>query len=610
MAQATAPARRHRVENHAVTAVMAIMAVLPLVELLSRPLFNSGVPGSALLVQHLTLWVAFMGAAVAARKERLLALSTATFLPPSWRVPVRVFTHAVAAAITTFLVAASVDLVVAERSGGEMVALGIPTWVSVLVMPMGLTLVTLRLAWNAGALWLQRAVPAAVVLLSAAALLWLPEGAVEATRNTWVVNAALVGLVAATALGLPMFAALGGAALLLFHADAVPAASVTVEAYRLSSSPLFPAIPLFTLGGYILSAGGASGRLVRVFSAWFGWMPGGPAVVTALVFAFFTSFTGASGVTILSMGGLLLPVLLKTHFPERFSIGLLTTSGSIGLLFPPSLPVILYAVSAQVGVDRLFVGGLVPGLMLVGGVVAAGMWQGVKQKIPRPPFNRKEAWSAAWEARYELALPVVVLVGIFGGFATLVEAAALVVVYSFVVERFVYRDKEFHEQLPAALEECAMLTGGVLLILGMALGFTNWMLDAQIPMHMLAWVKAHVDSPLVFLLILNGLLLVVGATMDIYSGILVVVPLVVPMGAAFGIDPVHLGVVFLANLELGYLVPPVGENLFLSSYRFHKPLVEVFRATLPFVIIIAVVVLLITYLPILTLGPVHLIYGN
>jgi tripartite ATP-independent transporter DctM subunit len=396
-------------------------------------------------------------------------------------------------------------------------------------------------------------------------------------------------------------------ALLLFWNDGIPVSSVPGEAYRLTASPMLPAVPLFTLAGYILSEGGASRRLMRLFTAVVGWMPGGLAVATTIVLALFTPLTGASGVTILSMGGLLLPMLIKAKYPERFSIGLVTVSGSIGLLLPPSLPVILYGVRSNLSVKELFIGGLVPGILLVGMIAAWGVRVGARTGIDRAPFRLREAITAVREARWELLFPVVVLVGYFGGFTTLVEAAALTVIIALVIECVIHRELSILRDIPRVTVECATLVGGFLIILGAALGLTDYLILAEVPMRALEVVRAHIESPIVFLLVLNLFLLIVGGLMDIYSAIFVVVPLITPMAAAYGIDPLHLGIIFLANLELGYLTPPMGENLFLSSYRFGRPLPELFRSTLAFWFILMIGVLLITYVPALTLWPVEML---
>ena len=296
-----------------------------------------------------------------------------------------------------------------------------------------------------------------------------------------------------------------------------------------------------------------------------------------------------------------MPVLIQTGFSQRFALGLLTTAGSIGLLFPPSLPVILYGVSAQTPMDALFAGGFIPGLLLIIAVASLGVFQAVRQKHQRRRFVLRAAAKAVWVARWDLLLPLIVMVGIFGGFATLTEASALTVAYALFVELVLHRESEFRKNLPQAIVDCATLTGGVLLVLGVAMGLTNYLMDAEVPMKGAAWVQAHVESRVVFLIILDGFLLIVGAATDIYSAILVIVPLITPMAAIYGVHPVHLGVMFLTNLQLGYLLPPVGENLFLASYRFERPVMEVFRAVLPFLVAIAIVVVLVTFIPPLSL---------
>jgi tripartite ATP-independent transporter DctM subunit len=404
----------------------------------------------------------------------------------------------------------------------------------------------------------------------------------------------------ATVLGAPVFATLGGAALILFWGEDVPIASLTVEHYKQVINPSLPTIPLFTLAGYFLAEGGASKRFVRVFQALFGQLRGGAAIVTALVCAFFTSFTGASGVTILALGGLLMPVLLAAKYSERSALGLLTGAGSLGLLFPPCLPMILYAIIAKSTMKEMFLGGLIPGLLLVGLTALWGIWVSPKESSEVRRFDAAEAGRAIWVAKWDLLLPVVALGALFSGKATPVEAAAVTALYAFIVETFVYRDLKVTKDLTHVMTECGLLVGGVLLILGAAMGFTNYLIDAEIPAHAVDWVTGAIKSKSVFLFVLNLFLLVVGCLMDIFSAIVVVVPLLVPLGQAFGIDPIHLGIIFMANLQLGYLTPPVGMNLFLSSYRFRKPMSEVIRSVIPMLLVLLVGVLLITYIPWLT----------
>jgi len=390
--------------------------------------------------------------------------------------------------------------------------------------------------------------------------------------------------------------------LILFFADDVPVAAIPVEAYRIVTSPTIPAIPLFTLTGFLLAEGRASERLVRLFRALFGWMPGGMAIVTTLVCAFFATFTGASGVTILALGGLLLPVLLRSGYRDRFSIGLLTSTGSIGLLFPPSLAVILYAVVAWVPIPDMFVAGIVPGLLMVGAVCLLSLREGLRAESSRVPFDRQEALQAISSAKWELLLPVMILTGIFGGLMTLVEAAAVAAVYTLFTEATIHRDLDVRNDLPRVFVICTTLIGGVFIILGVALGLTNYLVDAQVPMKATAWVKSYIESPLLFLLALNVFLLIVGCLMDIYSAIVVVVPLLTPIATAFGIEPLHLAMIFLVNLELGYMTPPVGMNLFMASIRFERSLPEIYRGTLPFLLVLLLVLILVTYVPSLIIG--------
>jgi C4-dicarboxylate transporter, DctM subunit len=580
-----------RFERWVSIAVLALMSALPLIEIAGRRLAGGGIPGSIPVVQHLTLWITFLGAALAAGSDRLLALSTGSFLPDRWQARVRLVTSACGAAVSGSLLVASLDLVSVEREAGDIIGWGIPVWVAVSIMPLGFGLVAGRMIWRSSERGRGRLAAACGLVVPVLVFLYK-----DATPAGLLLPGSLV-ILCATALGMPIFAALGGAALLFFWGNGVPIAAVPSETYRLSASPMLPAIPLFTLGGYLISEGGAGRRLMRTFTALVGWMPGGLAIVTTLLLAFFTPFTGASGVTILSMGGLLLPMLLKARYPEPTAVGLVTVSGSIGLLFPPSLPVILYGIYAQTPIDRLFIAGLVPGALLVLVVAGWGAWRGWSAGAERTPFSVRELLAATWEAKWELLLPVVVLTGLFGGFATLVEAAALTVLYALVVECFVYRDLSVRRDLPRIAVECSTLAGGFLIILGAALGFTNFLIHAEIPTLALHWARLHIQSPLLFLLALNGFLIVIGALMDIYSAILVIVPLITPMGLAYGIDPVHLGIVFLANMELGYLMPPMGENLFLSSYRFKQPLSKIYLATVPYSLMLLGAVLLITYLP-------------
>lgn len=585
-----------RTEELAASLALAAMVILPLLEIPLRKL-GTGIPGGISIVRHLMLWVAFLGAALAAREGRLLSLATGQLLPEGkLRSGGRLFAAAVAAAVSALFFRAGIALVLEERAAGTMITESLPIWVAQVVLPLSFLLIAVRLIWRAGESWKGRAIGAigAAVGLAVAQF----PGLLEA-RPVWP---GLLMILAGTVLGGPIFAALGGIAALLFMAEGVPPVAVLIETYSLASDPVLAAIPLFTLVGFFLAEGRASSRLLGFFHAFFGWIRGGTAVVCALLCAFFTVFTGGSGVTILAMGGLLYQVLREDRYRDRFSLGLLTASGSLGLLLPPALPLILYGIVAGVSIEDLFIGGILPGIVLVTLVAAWGVREGIVGGVERTPFARREAGRALWEAKWELLLPLIVLFVYLGGFATLVEAAALAALYAFVTQCFVHRDVSLRGDLPRVFRECLVLIGGVLLILGMAMGFSSYMVDAMIPARALEWVQAHIDSRLVFLLCLNLFLLAVGAVMDIFSATVVVVPLIVPLGLAFGIDPIHLGIIFIANLELGYLTPPVGLNLFFASYRFERPLLEIYRAAVPFLIILGFGVLLITYVPPLTTG--------
>ena len=355
----------------------------------------------------------------------------------------------------------------------------------------------------------------------------------------------------------------------------------------------------------MLSEARASERLLRVFRAAVGWVPGGTAVVCATLCAFFTAFTGGSGVTILALGALLYQALRADSYRERFSLGLITACGSLGLLFPPSMPLILYGIVAHVPIEDVFLGGVLPGLLLLGLTAAWGVREGMLTSTGRTRFSFGELWASMVEAKWELLLPVFVVGAIYSGFASLVEASALTVLYAFVIEFLVVRDLSVRRDLGRVLSQCVVVVGGVLVILGCAMGLSSYMVDAEVPARMVEWTQAHVHSPLVFLLGLNLFLLVVGCLLDIFSAIVVVVPLIVPIGMAFGIHPVHLAIIFVANLELGYLTPPVGLNLFLASYRFERPVLEVTRAAVPMLLILGFGVLVITYAPWLTTGILH-----
>jgi C4-dicarboxylate transporter DctM subunit len=402
-------------------------------------------------------------------------------------------------------------------------------------------------------------------------------------------------------IGVPIFVVISGLALYLFFSNQIDISAVIIEMHRMATTPVLVAIPLFTFAGYLLSESGAPKRLIRLSNAVLGWMPGGLSVIALLTCAVFTALTGATGLTIIALGGILLPAMKGGKYPEVFSLGLLTTSGTLGLLFPPSLPLIVYAIVAKVRIDQLFIAGVLPGILLVVLLAAFCIYKSVRENVPTSKFHFHELISATRDAIWELPLPLVVLGGIYSGYFAVSEAAAITAVYVLFVEMIVYRDVRLKE-LPEIMKKSMVLVGGVLIILGAAMGLTNYLIDAEIPMQLLDFFKAHIQSPILFLVVLNIFLLAVGCTMGIFSALVVVVPLLTPIANAYGIDPIHLGIIFLANLEIGASIPPLGINLFIAGMRFEKPILRLYVASLPFIAILLLGLALITYLPWLSLA--------
>jgi C4-dicarboxylate transporter DctM subunit len=399
-------------------------------------------------------------------------------------------------------------------------------------------------------------------------------------------------------LGAPLFAIFGAAAMLLFSEmpdTPITGATNDVFSEKFANSPLLVTIPLFTFAGYLMAESGTPRRLVNMSRAWLGWMPGGLAIVCLMASAFFTTFTGGSGITIVAIGGLLYPAMIADRYPERFSLGLVTTGGSLGLLFPPSLPIIIYGVVAGVQIEYLFMAGIIPGVVTLIAIGVYAVFVGVSTKMPRTPFVMKDAMQALWETKWEVLLPVALLGGIMTGTLRIHEAAAFTALYVLIIEVWVYKDVSFRNDLPRIIRESMTLVGAILIILATAVGFTSFLIQARVPFLILDAMSAFIDSKLAFLLLLNVFLLIVGMLMDIFSAIVVVVPLIVPIATRFGVDPVHLGIVFLLNLEIGYMTPPVGLNLFISSFRFNKPVTQLYRAVLPFIALLIIALLITTY---------------
>ena len=599
----------HALEDLLIGIALGGILFLPLVGMVLRQ-FDTALSGGGALTQQLTLFISMAGGAIAARQGRLLTIGQGFgHVRAPWGAGFEIVRAGVSAAISLLLAWASWKFLLAEKMGGMRIAYNIPVWVPEIALVAGFAAIALRLLHHAGPDWIRRLAAGALGIgLAVFVLRFEPE--------SWTVPLVLLALLGiAVVLGAPIFVLLGGAAVFLAWGSFSPLDSLPISHYSLATNPTIPALPLFTLAGYFLSEGGTSRRMIRLLRAVVGDLRAGPAFVTVAACAFFTSLTGASGVTILALGGLLVPFLTQARYSEKSAIGLLTGAGSIGLLFAPCLPLILYVIIANqagrsqpgfqaIDLPEMFLAGAMPGLLLA---VVCTVWAAWRRPAAATTededwrFRGSELGAAAWDAKWELLVPVVSLGGIFSGLATPVEAAALTAFYALLIETVAYGDLKWRG-VPRVLRECGMLIGGVLLILGVAQMLTNFLIEAEVPTHLVEFVQAHVGSRAMFLILLTLVLLVVGCLMDVFSAIIVVVPLVAPLGALFGIDPVHLGVLFLANLGLGYLTPPVGMNLFLSSLRFKRPMSEVLRASLPYFWLQLLTVLLITFWPDLSLA--------
>ena len=420
-----------------------------------------------------------------------------------------------------------------------------------------------------------------------------------------------------TTFGIPIFITIGGIALLGFIlvSDNEISSSVAVvqEFYKIAENPIFMTIPLFTFAGYVMAESKTSTRLINMSKAFLGWMPGSLAIVALFSCSFFTVFTGASGVTIIALGGLLLPSLLKENYPEKFSLGILTIGGSRGITYPPSLPLILFGVIASmsmqnigsevtVSVDKLFVAGAIPGILELAALSIFAMYVGTKSGVQRTKFSLRECFIAIKEAAWEIPIPLIILIGIYGGFFTASEAAAVVAFYVFIVEVFIYKDIHITKDVPRVIVESMVLIGGIFIIIGAAFGLTNFLVDQEVPTLLLEWTKKYITNKVTFLILLNIFLLVVGALLDVFASILVVLPLIIPISLEYGIDPIHLGIIFLLNLEIAYSTPPLGLNLFIASFRFDRPIISLYMSTLPFLGIMFITLMIITYVPSISLS--------
>lgn len=581
-------------ENTVTALFLAVMIALPIAEIVLRALFGFGIQGSTSFVQHATLAVGMLGAAIAARDGRLLTLATTAFLSGRARTFAALLGGAVGAAVACAFALASWEFVAVEREAGSVIAYGVPEWVTQLFLPAGFVLIAWRLVRRSAATAGGRVVAGAVAALCA----WLVAGGVVAPSSfAWP---GVVVVLVALALGAPVFAGIGGCALLLLLADDVPLAAVALNHYGIASNQSLPAIPMFTLAGYLLAESGAPARLLEVFGALFGRFRGGAAIVTVVASTFFTCFTGASGVSILTLGGLVMPLLVANGFGPRRALGLVTAGGLPGVILMPALPLLLYAIVSGQGIEDMFTAGLLPAALMFTVLVVWALRQQGTTRAPAAAFSWQRALRALAAAKWELSLPLVPLVALGTSLATPVEAAAFTAAYALLIVTVFTSDLRAPAALVRVVTECSLLVGGILLVLGVAMSLTNYMVDAQIPVRIVDWVTHHVDNRWVFLGVLNVVLLLAGCVMDVFTAIVVLVPLVAPLGAALGVHPAHLGIVFLANLEIGYLTPPVGMNLFFASYRFGKPVHEVFRAVAPIFAWLAAALVVITYVPFLS----------
>ena len=606
MGEATGPVAKGwaRWDEWLASAAIGLMVLIPIIELALRPLMGHGIMNAPVLVQHLGLVMAMFGALAAERHGHLTTLGGRPDpLDQSWRRRVlQALAWGGAACIGGALALASAQFVASERSAAQVLAYGVPVWWVQASMPIGFALLAARLAMRCTAgLWSRWALALLLPLLGAGAAFWgdghlLPLG----PAALWVVALLLAGA--------PIFAGLGGLALALFWSEGLPLASVALSHYQITVNPSLPALPLFTLAGLVLARTGAAQRLSNLFMALFGGGVRGTVLAAALLCSAFTALTGGSGVTILALGGLLLALLRKAGLEEQRGIGLVTSASALGVLLAPSVPLIMYAVIARVPIQDMFLAGVLPALVMVaclllmGGYLRLGVAPAAALQSPAPPrANVGVALQAAWAAKWELAAPLVAIGSLAAGLATPTESAALTALYAVLTQAWAHRELGWR-RLRQTLSDCAQLIGGVMLILGMALALTNYLVDAGIPDAAVGWVQDAIPNKVLFLLVLCLFLCAAAALMEIYAALVVLVPLLLPLAKAYGIDPVHFGIIFLAAMEVGFLCPPAGMNIYFASAMFNKPIRYVARSVLPALAAILVGTLVIALWPALSLA--------
>ncbi len=576
-----------------------ILISFPIFQILGRYISFFSIPASQEIVQHMTLWIGFIGAVIAARSNKLLSVVREPVFDSSTKVSwPKFFVHVFSLSIVFVLSISYLKMIQIGFQYPDYIAPYIPTWFAQSIIPVGLILIWYQMIMTSSA-DLKYRILLTVISIIPTIILYFWQFPLANPLLLWTKVLFAISLVA---FGLPIFILLASLSIFFFLSEPSEWATnydlistISDSAYRIVVSPTLAAIPIFTLAGYILAESNISERLIRFFKASLGWLPGSTVLIVVLLCAFFTALTGGSGVTILALGAILYPILIHDGYSKQFSLGIITTAGSLGLLFPPSLPAIIYSVTAGINPLELFKQAFIPAIFLMSIMFFYGLYKRPKsKKIERFVFN--DAFETAKLAKWEIAIPLLIILSLFSGFATLVESAALLVLYVLAVELYIFKDISFKD-LPKIIIDCSTLVGGVLIILGFAMGFTGYLVDAQIPLKILNFVQSTISSKIIFLLALNILLLIVGCLMDVFSAIIVVVPLIAPLATYFGIDPFHLAIIFIANLELGYITPPVGMNLYLSSYRFEKDMPTIYSATLPFFFIRLIGVILITYFP-------------
>ena len=592
------------------SSALVLMTLIPLIEIAMRPLLGQGVDNAPVLVQHLGLIMAMFGAVAAERHGHLTTLGSGLSNVGGERIQslVRVFSNSSAAVICGLLALASWRFVVSEMEASHTLAYGIPVWWVQSTLPLGFALLGMRLGGRCfDSLWLR-----------VACGLWLPAFGFAVASELDGSSVALwpmaLWLVAVLLTGAPIFAVLGGLALALFWQDGLPLASIALSHYQITVNPSLPALPLFTLAGLIFARTGAAQRLGAVFMALFGGGLTGTVLAAAVLCSFFTAFTGGSGVTILALGGLLLPLLRQAGFPEQRGISLVTSASALGVLIAPSVPLIMYAIIARVPINSMFLAGLVPAAVMVAFLLVFGGYlkrgKAVEEVTSALPIRPKLGlvMTTAWSAKWEILAPLVAIGSLVSGLATPTESAALTAVYAVLTQTLAHRELSWRV-LGQSLNDCAQIIGGVMLILGMALGLTNFLVDAGIPNAAIEWVQGVIPNKFVFLLALNVFLFAAGALMEIFAAIVVLVPLLLPVALSYGIDPVHFGIIFLANMEMGFLCPPAGMNIYFASAMFGKPIRYVAASVLPALLAIFLGTLVISWLPILATGLPELLMG-